>query len=219
MTGLTTILLADDHEVVRRGLRALVEAEEGFKLIGETGDGLKAVTLVERLRPDVLVVDVMMPGLNGLDVTLQVTKRSPDTKSIVLSMHSDQSYVLQALRNGASGYVLKESSADELVRAIKEVTAGRRYLSPPLSEHAIQAYVEMAKEASLDPYETLTDRERQVLHLAAEGCNNVEVAARLCISPRTAETHRTNLMRKLDLHGQTDLVRYALRRGVITIEE
>ncbi|TET49304.1 MAG: response regulator transcription factor, partial [Anaerolineales bacterium] len=132
---------------------------------------------------------------------------------------SDESYVLEALRNGAVGYVLKDSSGADLVRAVNEVVAGRRYLSPPLSEQAIEAYVEAAKKGTLDRYETLTDRERQVMHLAAEGYNNVEIAAKLCISPRTAETHRANLMRKLDLHSQTDLVRYALRRGIIPLED
>ena len=216
---MTTIVLADDHHIVRQGMRALLEAEPDFRLVGEAGDGLETVQLVERLRPDVLVLDLMMPGLNGLEVTRQVGKRSPQTRVVILSMHANEAYVLEALRNGAVGYVLKDASVTELVQAVREVTAGRRYLSPPLSERAIDAYVGRAKEATLDRYETLTDREREVLHLVAEGCTNAAIAARLSISPRTAETHRANMMRKLGLHTQTDLIRYALRRGIIPMED
>jgi DNA-binding NarL/FixJ family response regulator len=212
-------MLADDHKIVRQGLRALLEAEPDFHLVGETGDGLEAVQLAERLCPDVLVLDLMMPGLGGLEVTLQVGKRSPQTRVIILSMHADEAYVLEALRNGAAGYVLKESSADELVQAVREVVAGRRFLSSPLSERAIDAYVSKAQEVALDRYETLTAREREVLHLAAEGHTNAEIADRLSISSRTAETHRANMMRKLALRSQTDLIRYALRRGIIPMED
>ena len=215
---MTTIVLADDHHIVRQGLRALLEAEPDFHLVGETGDGLETVQLVESLHPDVLVLDLMMPGLNGLEVTRQVGKRSPQTRVVILSMHANEAYVLEALRNGAAGYVLKDASVAELAHAVREVTAGRRYLSPPLSERAIEAYVGKATETPLDRYETLTTREREVLHLAAEGCSNAEVADRLSISVRTAETHRANMMRKLDLSSQTDLIRYALRRGIILME-
>ncbi len=213
-----SIVLADDHHVVRQGLRALLEAEPDFHLIGEAGDGLETAQLVERLEPDVLIIDLMMPGLNGLEVTRQVSQRSPRTRIVILSMHANEAYVLEALRNGASGYVLKDSSAADLAQAVREVLAGRRYLSPPLSDRAIEAYLHKAQAAELDPYETLTTREREVLHLAAEGYSNAEIAARLSISPRTAETHRANMMRKLDLHSQTDLIRYALRRGILPME-
>jgi len=213
-----SILLADDHQVVRQGLRALLEAEPDFCLIGEAGDGLETVQLAERLKPDVLIVDLMMPGLNGLEVTRQVRQRSPQCRVVILSMHSNEAYVLEALRNGAAGYVLKDSSAADLVQAVREVAAGRRYLSPPLSERAIETYIQKAEATTLDPYETLTTREREVLHLAAEGRTNAEIAAQLSISPRTAETHRANLMRKLGLRTQTDLIRYALRRGVLPME-
>jgi len=215
---MTTIVLADDHHIVRKGMRALLEAEPDFCLIGEASDGLETVQLVERLRPDVLVLDLMMPGLNGLEVTRQVCKRSPQTHVVILSMHAGDDYVLEALRNGATGYVLKDASVTELVQAVRDVAAGRRYLSPLLAERAIDAYVRQTKESALDRYETLTDREREVLHLAAEGLTNAGVATRLSISPRTAETHRANIMRKLGLRTQTDLVRYALRRGDITLE-
>jgi len=214
----TTIVLADDHPVVRQGLRALLEAEPDFAIVGEVADGLEVADLVERVKAHVLVLDLMLPGLSGLEVTRQVRQRSSQTRVIILSMYANEAYVLEALRNGAAGYVLKGAGAAELVQAVREVAAGRRYLSPPLSESAIQAYVEKAKAAPLDPYETLTTREREVLHLAAEGGSNTDVAARLGISPRTAETHRANLMRKLGLHSQTDLVRYALKRGILPAE-
>lgn len=214
-----TIVLAEDHHVVRQGLRSLLEGEADFSIVAEAADGLKTVELIDRLKPDVLVADLIMPGLNGLEVTRQVRERSPQTRVVILSMHASEAYVLQALKNGAAGYVLKDSSAAELVHAIREAVAGRRYLSPPLSERAIEVYLQKAVGSALDPYETLTEREREVLHLAAEGYGNAEIAERLSISPRTAETHRANLMRKLDLHNQTDLIRYALRRGILTLDD
>jgi DNA-binding NarL/FixJ family response regulator len=216
---MTTILLADDHHVVRLGLRALLDAEPDFDVIGEATDGLETSRMVETLKPEVLIVDLMMPGLNGLEVTRQVSQRTRQTRIIILSMHANEAYVLEALRNGASAYVLKDSRADDLVYAVREVMEGRRYLSPPLSERAINSYIRQANESTLDPYETLTNREREVLNLAAQGCNATEIAQKLSISGRTAETHRANLMRKLDLHTQTDLIRYALRRGIIALED
>ena len=216
---MTTIVLAEDHHIVRQGLHILLQAERNFSIIGETGDGLEAVQLVERLQPDVLVLDLMMPSLNGLEVTRQVTKRSPQTRIIILSMHANEAYVREALRNGATGYVLKESSAADLVQAVREAIAGRRYLSPPLSERAIDAYVQKAEAATLDVYDTLTTREREVLHLVAEGNTIGTIASRLFISPRTVETHRTNLMRKLSLRTSAELVRYALQRGLLPLEK
>jgi len=216
--SMTTIVLADDHHVVRQGLRSLLEAEPDFSIVGEAGDGLEAAQLVERLQPDVLVLDLMMPGLNGLEVTRQVSQRSPQTHVVILSMHPNEAYVLEALRAGAAAYVIKESTSAELVRAVREAVAGRRYLSPPLSERAIEVYMQKAESAALDPYETLTAREREVLHLAAEGHTNAEIADRLFISRRTVETHRANLMRKLGLRSQTDLIRYALQRGILPME-
>ena len=216
---MTSIVLADDHTVVRAGLRALLEGGHAdFHVVGEASDGLEAVQLVERQKPDVLVVDVMMPGLNGIEVTRQVRQRVPHTRVVVLSMHASEPYVLEALRHGASGYVLKDASSDQLVHAVREVSEGRPYLSPPLTERAIAAYVERAQPATLDPHDLLTTREREVLQLAAEGLSNAEIAQKLTLSPRTVEMHRGNLTRKLDLQSQTDLVRYAIRRGIISAE-
>jgi len=213
-----TILLADDHHVVRQGLRALLEAETDFRVVGEAATGPGATDSAERLHPDVLVLDVMMPGLNGLEVTRHVRQRSPRTRVIILSMHSNEAYVREALRHGAAGYVLKDSTATDLARAIREVAAGRLYLSSTLSDLAIAAYGRKSAEGRDDPYESLTAREREILHLAAEGLSTPEIAARLFISPRTVETHRANLLRKLDLRTQTDLVRFALRRGIIALQ-
>ncbi len=216
--GKTTILLVDDHHVVRQGLRALLEAEPDLSVVGEAADGLEVAKLVERLKPNVLVLDLMMPSLNGLEVTRHVRQRFTETRVVMLSMYANEAYVLQALRNGADGYVVKDATATELVRAVREAAAGRRYLSPPLSERAIEAYVEKTHTGTLDLHERLTTREREVLQLAAEGSSNPQIAARLVISPRTAETHRANLMRKLGLNTQTDLIRYAMQRGILPTE-
>ncbi len=216
---MTTIILADDHPIVRRGLRSVLEAEKGFSLIGEAGDGLEAVRMVENLQPDILITDMMMPGLTGLEVTRQVKHRVPKTKIIILSMHASESYVLEALRNGANGYVLKDTVSEELVAAIRDVIAGRRYLSSQLSERAIETYILKAESTIEDSYDSLTTREREVLKLAAEGSTNNEIAERLFISPRTAETHRANLMKKLALSNHTELIRYAIRRGVLPLDE
>ncbi len=213
-----SILLADDHNVVRQGLRSLLEAETDFKVVGEAGDGLEASKLVESLQPDVLILDLMMAGMNGLDVTRQSVKRSPNTRVVILSMHGNESYVHEALRAGAKAYVLKDSSGEELVRAVREALANRRYLSASLSERAIEAYMQKIETTALDPYDTLTIREREVLHLAAEGCTNADIASRLYISRRTVEVHRANMMQKLGLRTQTDLIRYSLQKGILPCE-
>ena len=215
----TRIVLADDHPVVRHGVRSLLQTDADLAVIGEASDGIETVQMVEKLLPDVLVVDLMIPGLNGLEITRQVRQRSPGTRVIILSMHANEPYVLEALKNGASGYVLKDSSGTDLIQAIRTVAAGQRYLSPPLSERAVEAYMMKSQESSYDAYEGLTDREREVLQLAAEGLSNPDIAGRLSISPRTVETHRANLMRKLGLKTQTDLIRYALKRGILPMEE
>jgi two-component system response regulator NreC len=214
----TTIVLAEDHQIVRQGLRALLESEPGLHIVGEAADGVEAAQLAERLQPDVMVVDLMMPGLNGLEVTQLVGERAPQTQIIILSAFDNEAYVTEALGSGAAGYVLKKSSAADLVQAVHEVVAGRRYLSPALSERAIEAYVryvQQIRDSALDPYDTLTPREREVLHLAAEGHTNAEIAERLSISPRTVETHRANMMHKLGLHTSTDLIRYAMQHGIL----
>jgi DNA-binding NarL/FixJ family response regulator len=212
------ILLADDHNIVRQGLRALLQIEPHFRLVGEASDGIEAVRLAERLKPDVLITDVMMPGLNGLEVTRQVTKSLPLTRIIILSMYTNDAYVFEAFRNGALGYVLKDSQAADLIQAVREVIAGRRYLSPPLSERALELYMRKVESVPDDPYELLTTREREVLQMVAEGRTSGEIANRLFISPRTAEGHRANLMRKLGLQTHADLIRFALKRGILPLD-
>ena len=171
--------------------------------------------MVEEKKPGIILLDLMIPRLHGLEVVRQLRRDHPATKVIILSMHADEPYVMEALRNGASGYVLKDFTAVDLVQAVRTVAAGRRYLSPALAERALTGYVEHPGASDLDVYDTLTNRERLVFQLAAEGKTSAEIASALFISPRTAETHRANLMRKLSLRSQTDLVRFAIRRGII----
>jgi DNA-binding NarL/FixJ family response regulator len=209
------IILADDHQVVRKGLKALLSAEADFNIVGEAGDGLETVKLVEELQPEILVLDLMMAGINGLEVTRQLNKKNPKTGIVILSMHNNEAYVLEALRSGAKAYILKESPPEELVRAIKEVSSGRRYLSSPLTERAIEAYTQRTEVKPIDPYDQLTTREREILQLTSQGCTNTDIASRLYISPRTVETHRTNLMHKLDLHNHAQLIQFAIQHDII----
>lgn len=213
-----TVLLADDHPIVRQGLRHLLDEEPDLTVIGEASDGLQAVQLTEKFRPNVLILDMMMPSLNGLEVMRQVKERTPNTCCIVLSMQSADAYVVEALKAGASGYVLKETGPSELLNAVKHVVQGQRYLSPKLSERLIDMLIQSAEKAPADPYQTLTNREREVLQLASEGLSASEIAKRLSISPRTAELHRGRMMNKLGLHNQTDLIRYALKRGILPLD-
>jgi two-component system response regulator NreC len=213
-----TLLLAEDHHLVRQGLRTLLNTEPDFEVIGEVADGLEVTDLVERLKPDLLILDVQMPGLDGLEVARQVRQRAPMTRILVLSMYANEAYVMRALLNGAAGYILKSATAETLTEAIRTIASGRRYLYPPLSERAIEAYIQQAQTSPLDIYETLTNREREVFQLTAEGSSNAQIAERLCISVRTVEVHRARIMHKLDLHSHTDLVRYALRRGILPLE-
>ena len=215
---MTTIVLGDDHQVVRQGLNSLLGNEPDYQVVGEADEGWEVVRTVERLKPEILILDLMMPGLNGLEILREVKKLSPSTGIIIFSMHATESYVVEALRNGALGYVLKSSPIDAMKQALQEVVAGRRYLGSPLSERAIEVYLQSVQAGELDLYDTLTARERQVLQLAAEGHTYAEIATRLSISPRTVESHRTNLMSKLGLRTQTDLIRYAMARGVLPKE-
>jgi RNA polymerase sigma factor (sigma-70 family) len=213
---MTTIILADDHQVLRESLRLLLETQSDFKVVAEAGDGTEALQLTEKHRPNVLIVDMMMPGLSGLEVARRAKRASPATKVIVLSMHDAESYVVEALQTGVAGYVLKKSSSQELIFAIQQALTGTLYLSPSLNERAIQAYMERAQNSRLeDEFDTLTDREREVFHLAVEGLSNPQIAERLSLSPRTVEMHRSNMMRKLGLKTQTELVKYAVKRGMV----
>jgi len=211
-----TVLLADDHTVVRQGLRALIDSQEDFHVVGEASNGQEALEMIRQLKPQVSVLDLMMPGMNGLEVTRQVWRM---TQVLILSMHANEAYVIEALRKGASGYVLKDATATELIQAIRVVVSGQRYLGSPFSDRAIAAYIERVKTGSLDPYDTLTTREREILQLVAEGHNSTVIAERLSISPRTVEAHRASLNRKLDLHSHADLIRLAVKKGLLPLEK
>ncbi|MDB4967464.1 MAG: LuxR family transcriptional regulator [Myxococcales bacterium] len=214
----TPILLADDHQVVLDGLKALLAGEADMIVVGQATDGLAVLPKVLELKPEVLVLDLMMPGLNGLEVARQVRDKAPETKVIVLSMHANDAYVVEALRNGAAGYVLKTAEARALIDAIRTVRSGTRYLSPPLSEEKLARWEQDAKAAPFDPYDTLSTREREVLQLSAEGLTSAEMGKRLLIGKRTVETHRANLQRKLGLKTQADLVRFAVKKGVVGVD-
>ncbi|MEL7561941.1 response regulator transcription factor [Dehalogenimonas sp. 4OHTPN] len=214
-----SIFLADDHRVVRAGIKALLESQTDFNVIGETEDGLEAVKQVEQLHPDVLIVDLMLHGISGIEVCRQVVKHSTRTVVVILSMYGNETYVQGALRAGAKGYLLKEATVDELVSAVREVMKGRHYLSASLSQRAIENYIKQQETDTItDPYEQLSTREREVLHLVARGHTGSDIARRLFISPRTVEAHRANLMRKLDMRNHSQLVRYALQKGIISAE-
>ena len=210
-----SIVVADDHPLVRRGLRAALEAVPDFQIVAETGDGLEALHMAEDLEPDVLVLDLMLPGLSGLDILPIVRQRSPRTRVVVLSMYSDEPFVLQALKHGAMAYVLKGSDPSEAVEAVRRAASGRHYLSSGISERAFEAYQQKAESGPADLHDLLTPREREALQLTAEGLSNAEIAVRLSISPRTAEMHRASAMHKLGLKTRTDVIRYAIRRGMI----
>lgn len=214
----TSIVIADDHQVVRQGLLVLLGAESDFIVIGEASDGLEAMQVVEALRPDVLVLDVVMPGLTGIEVTRRASRRSPCTKVVLLSMYDSKAYVAEALRAGAKAYVLKRSTSEELVIAIREAREDHYYLSPPLSRNAVEEYVQATRSKAVDLYELLSTREKEVLQMTAEGCTSSEIASRLFISHRTVENHRAHIMNKLGLRTHTDVVRFAIRRGLMPLD-
>jgi len=210
------VLLADDHGIVRKGLRFLLERQPGVDVIGEASDGREAVKLVQELAPNVVIMDVAMPALNGIDATMQIMKTHPKTGVIILSMHSDEAYLVRALSAGAKGYLLKESAEVDLLRAVQVVAQGRPFFSPQIAQTLLEDYMRTLQQRGLeDTYEILTDREREVLQLLAEGKSNKEVASILNLSVYTVETHRTNLMQKLNLHNTAEIVLYAVRKKII----
>lgn len=213
----TRIVLADDHRMVRQGIRALLEVEEDFDVVAEAEDGLTALDLVAEHVPDILVTDLSMPGLSGLDVIAGCAARSPSTRVVVLTMHGSDAHVATALRNGAVAFVTKDSGSSELVRAVRDAAAGRRHIGPPFSARSVEEYLARARSGEADPYESLTAREREVLALDAQGRTAAEIGARLAISPRTVEAHRAHLTRKLGLRTKADIVRYATSRGVAEV--
>ena len=210
------VLLADDHTLVRAGLRKLLELIPGISVVGESGDGLALLALAEELQPSLVLMDIAMPGLNGLEATARLVKAMPGIRVMILSMHQNKEYVRRALRHGAVAYLLKDSAPMELERAITAVLRGETYLSPAVSKGVLDDYVHRLREDD-PPAEQLTPRQREVLQLIAEGLSTKDIARRLDLSVKTVETHRTTLMRQLDVHEVTGLVRHALKLGLILI--
>lgn len=207
-----TVILADDHQIVRQGLEALLKTEPDLQLVGQAGDGLETIALVEKHEPDILVMDLMMPKMNGWDVARQIRKRFPKTRIVILSMHSDESYIVEAVRAGVHGYVLKDSGAKHLINAIRIVAEGETCF--PVPQNTIDSYL-LRNGGDTDPYQLLTAREKEVLQLTVEGRTAPEISEKLFISTRTVETHRLNMMRKLNVRNLKELVRVAMQRGIV----
>jgi DNA-binding NarL/FixJ family response regulator len=215
--GKLTILLGDDHLIVRQGLRKILEEREDWEVVAEAGDGREAVSQALALQPNVAVIDISMPLLNGIEVTRQITRRAPEVRVLILSMHADEAYITRAFQAGASGYLLKDSADVDLIQGIAAVAAGKSYFSPTVARVMLDDYVKQLSGRGLaDRYETLSEREREVLQLVAEGHSNKEIADLLSVSPSTVETHRAHVLQKLDLHNTAELVLFAVRRGVIS---
>jgi DNA-binding NarL/FixJ family response regulator len=216
------VVLADDHALVRAGIRALLESLEGIQVLAEADDGREALQLVEAHRPDLILMDIAMSGLNGLEATKRITRDYPATRVVILSMHANEEYVLQSLRAGASGYLLKDAGTVELEIAIKAVANGETYLSPPVSKHVISDYVRRisgGEQEASSTLDRLTLRQREILQLIAEGQTTQEIARSLHIGVKTVETHRMQLMERLDIHDVAGLVRYAIRVGLVSADE
>jgi two-component system response regulator NreC len=212
----TRILLADDHGIVRQGLRAVIARDPGLEVVGESGDGREAVRLAEALDPSIVIMDIGMPHLNGIEATAQIVKRNPKTGVIILSMHSDETYLLRALGAGAKGYLLKDSAEVDLVRAVRAVAQGRTFFSAAITGTLLEDYMRNMQQRNLqDSWDLLTEREKEVLQLIAEGMSNKEIASALELSTYTVETHRNNLMQKLNLHNTAEIVLYAVRKKII----
>ncbi len=211
------ILLADDHAMLRKSLKSLLERVSAFEIVGEASNGVEAVKLSEELIPDVIVMDIGMPELNGIEAMKRILSKNPDIRVIILTMYSNEEYITQIFSAKAYGYLIKDSAPDELIEAIRAVSAGKKYISPKLSTLVVDGYINKV-EATQDPLDELTSRETEILQLIGEGHTNQEIADKLFISIKTVEGHRTNLANKLDLHSKTDLIHYAIRRGISTIK-
>jgi two-component system, NarL family, response regulator NreC len=211
------VLLADDHGIVRKGLRFVLESEPDMEVVAEASNGREAVRLCEQYQPEIAIVDIAMPQLNGIEAVSQIRKASPGTQSMVLSMHSDETYILRALSAGAKGYILKDAVEDEILPAVRSVLKGKSYFSPAIAKTLLEDYVRYLRQRGLeDSYDLLTDREKEILQLLAEGRSNKEVANLLNLSVTTVETHRTNMMQKLGLHSAAEIVLYAVRKRIIS---
>ena len=211
------ILLADDHTIVRHGLRKILEENRDWQVVAEAGDGREAVRLAGDLQPDVAILDIGMPLLNGIEATRQIGRRAPEVRILILSMHSDEAYIIQALQAGARGYLLKDTADAELIDAVQAVTRGKSFFSPAVARVMLDDYVRRLQERGItDRYDTLSEREREIFQLIVEGRTNKEIAEMLGVSPSTIETHRAHIMEKLDVHSAVELVLYAVRKGLIS---
>jgi two-component system, NarL family, response regulator NreC len=219
MMGNVRILIADDHKIVRDGLRTLIDSEEGMEVVAEAEDGRSAVQLSEKLSPDVVIMDIAMPDMNGIDATRQILRSNNRTRVIALSMYSDRRFVSGMLEAGASGYLLKDCAFEELVRAIRSVMADQTYLSPTIAGIVVSRYVGRESQADGTVFTNLTQREREVLQILAEGMSTKEIAYHLGVSVKTVETHRRNIMEKLNIHSISELVKYAIREGLTSLEK
>jgi len=217
--GNVRILIADDHKIVRDGLRTLIDSEEGMEVVAEAEDGRSAVQLSGKLSPDVVIMDIAMPDMNGIDATRQILRSNTRTRVIALSMYSDRRFVSGMLEAGASGYLLKDCAFEELVRAIRSVMADQTYLSPTIAGIVVSRYVGRELQADGTVFTSLTQREREVLQILAEGMSTKEIAYHLGVSVKTVETHRRNIMEKLNIHSISELVKYAIREGLTSLEK
>lgn len=213
------LLLADDHKMVREGLKALIEQEPDLTVVGEAEDGKTIVELARKLSPHVVVMDIAMPDLNGIEATRKIIKANPKMKVVALSGHVNQHFVREMFAAGAAAYILKQTASDELVRAIRAVAAGKKYLSPDVTRDIVDAYVELSQSSSQTPvFVVLTEREREVLQMVAEGRSTKDIGGKIGVSVKTVETHRHNIMEKLNLHSVAELTKYAIREGITTVE-
>ena len=214
-----TIVIAEDYTILREGLRALISSNPDFEVVAEAGDGQEAIKLVEKLKPDLALMDLSMPRMDGMDAIREIRKRVPGTKIVVLTIHETEEYILAAFKAGANGYVLKDATYDELIMAAKDVLGGKRYLNPGISATVFEGYLDGRKTVKRQTsWATLTQREREILKLIAEGCRNKTIAENLCISVKTVEKHRANLMEKLDLHNAQALTSLAIEKGLVSPE-
>lgn len=211
------IVIAEDHTILREGLRALLSSQENLEVVGEAEDGREAIRQVEKLTPDLILMDLSMPKMNGIEAIREIRRRVPETRILALTVHKAEEFILEVLQSGADGYIPKDASSNELMMAIKSILMGKRYLSPSVSNVVIEGYLESRRTSEfITPWGKLTKREREILKLIAEGYKNKDIADYLCISVKTVEKHRSNLMKKLDLHSAAALTAYAMERGLVT---
>ena len=213
------VVVADDHTILRQGIKALLDNQEGIEVVGEAKDGREAIKTIEELSPDVILMDIAMPGLNGLEATRRIKKKFPKIKVVVLTMHANEEYIFQILNAGADGYLVKETAFQDLISAINAVHRGGAFMSPSISKKVMTDYIQRAQGEEKVGFDTLTTREREILQLVAEGNSNKKIAEALFISPKTVETHRAHIMDKLNIHDRAGLIKYAIRKGMINLDK